>query len=101
MQLPSPHHSSQSIHDSPREGWRDDVRGTWQGWGCPQFCLRTEHEPTGRLDMAVGGEGEELGCCQDTFQEWDHITTVLQVRSELSLLSVATPLSCWSSGHEP
>ena len=39
--------------------------------------------------MAVGGEGEELGCCQDTFQEWDHITTVLQVRSELPLLSVA------------
>ena len=39
--------------------------------------------------MAVGGEGEELGCSQDTFQEWDHITTVLQVRSELPLLSVA------------
>ena len=39
--------------------------------------------------MAVGGEGEELGCCQDTFQERNHITTVLQVRSELPLLSVA------------
>ena len=39
--------------------------------------------------MAVGGEGEELECCQDTFQEWDHITTVLQVQSELALFSVA------------
>ena len=65
------------------------MRGAWQGWGCAQLCLLTEHEPTGKLNMAVAGVGEELGCCQDTFQEWDHITTVLQVRSELPLLSVA------------
>ena len=83
--LLNPHHSSQSIQDSPRERRRDDVRGVWQRWGCPQLCLRTEHEPTGRFDMAVGGEGEELGRCQETFQEPNHITTVLQVRSELDM----------------
>ena len=35
--------------------------------------------------MEVGGEGEELGCCQEIFQEWNHITTVLQLQSELTL----------------